>query len=961
MTSAPNRLSGIAEAVRRVLGALALFCFRRHLLVLAALAALAGVAGHSMGRLSLDPDVSELLPPSFESVQNVEKLREKFGGVGNVTLMVEGGTIETRRAFADAISEKLAEKESVWFVDHKVPVEFFRDRALYWMSKEDLETLRDRLDARRRWEIERGYLDLDEEAPPPVVVDDLIEKYRGGLTSKLGRSEGASSYHEDAEGQRLVVFVRPTELATDLSFSKRVVADVEDALTATPPTSFHPDMRVELTGRYKKRVDLQTVLGADLQKTSLLAGALVVLYVAFHFRRATAVLLVLAPLGLGVVLSYGLAGAVFGKLNILTAFIGAILVGITIDNGLHLLGRTLEEVRGGLSPEAAVHHAFGQAGRVSLAAALTTASAFGALTWTDFRAFREFGVLAASGMLLLFFAYATLLPALLGLFSRFTSILRAPPSGIRLPGVSFGARFASPVFWLFAVGALIVGARATDVRFNADFSKLDDADLPSFRLDREVNALLGRSQTPLVVLSENAATSAVVAETVRANQAALGENATIGLVATRADLLPEGQAGKRAVLDEIQRITRRFKSAKLDDATRRDLDQLEGMLAAQPFTEADLPTSLRFSFQTKDSSSTEFCLLFPTVSLGEAASIERVASQLERIELPSGERVAAAGEPMVLADILRTVKRDAPRILGLTLVLVLASLVLTLGRLRLALLAMAPALLTLVLTAGAAALVGLELNYLNMIVLPILLGIGVDDGAHLVARVDAGEPLEEVWSLTGWDITGAILTDVFGFGVLALASHPGLASLGWLALLGLTINFLACVVVLPAALAMAPLVGTAPRWTIAETLATSFGAGKSPVAPGTVGALLAIPIAFALAPASLPIRIAATVGVALIAIVATTRYLREGSRAKDPQEVVIDETAGCLLPLVVVPFQPAWVLAGFALFRLFDVWKPGPVRWADRKVGGGLGVVLDDQIAGAMAAAILLAATQFIG
>jgi predicted RND superfamily exporter protein len=154
-----------------------------------------------------------------------------------------------------------------------------------------------------------------------------------------------------------------------------------------------------------------------------------------------------------------------------------------------------------------------------------------------------------------------------------------------------------------------------------------------------------------------------------------------------------------------------------------------------------------------------------------------------------------------MADILDTVERDAPRILALTLLLVAFTLRLTAGSWMAASLAALPAVLTAVSSAGVLSLLGIELNYLNMIVVPILLGIGVDDGMHIVTRVGEGEPLETVWRHTGWNIFGAILTDVFGFGALAFAEHPGLASFGRVALVGLGMNLLICVVLLPAFLA----------------------------------------------------------------------------------------------------------------------------------------------------------------
>ncbi|HEU4538159.1 MAG TPA: phosphatidylglycerophosphatase A, partial [Polyangiaceae bacterium] len=360
--------------------------------------------------------------------------------------------------------------------------------------------------------------------------------------------------------------------------------------------------------------------------------------------------------------------------------------------------------------------------------------------------------------------------------------------------------------------------------------------------------------------------------------------------------------------------------------------------------------ALRQVFEPKPGSGpAHFVLLYPTVSMSEARATRRLAEQLSSIALPSGKVVRAAGEPMILADILRTVERDAPRIVALTALLVLAVLRLTLGKMRLALLALSPAVVTLAVTAGLLPLVGVELNYLNMIILPILLGIGVDDGAHFVSRIEAGEPLEGVWRHTGWDVTGAILTDVFGFGVLALASHPGLVSVGQLALVGLTVNFVAAIIALPCLLAFVPLVGPERfRWSAAKWVSTVGGAGLSPIGPGTVGALVALPVAWALRDAG----VAARVGVCALLAVASTwfvrGYLREAGQRHDPQEVVVDETVGCLIALCAVPFRWPWVLLAFAAFRFFDIRKPGPIRRSG-DLPGAYGVMADDVLAGVVA------------
>ncbi|MEO5335673.1 MAG: phosphatidylglycerophosphatase A [Magnetospirillum sp. WYHS-4] len=139
----------------------------------------------------------------------------------------------------------------------------------------------------------------------------------------------------------------------------------------------------------------------------------------------------------------------------------------------------------------------------------------------------------------------------------------------------------------------------------------------------------------------------------------------------------------------------------------------------------------------------------------------------------------------------------------------------------------------------------------------------------------------------------------------------------------------------------------------ATLLATWFGVGRLPGAPGTWGSLASLPLAWSLAAWAGPWGLAAGVATVFVAgIWAAGAYMR-ATGTDDPGAVVIDEVAGQGLALLAVAPDPLLYLIGFALFRLFDILKPWPVSWADREVGGGLGVMLDDMLAGLYAGAAL--------
>lgn len=136
-------------------------------------------------------------------------------------------------------------------------------------------------------------------------------------------------------------------------------------------------------------------------------------------------------------------------------------------------------------------------------------------------------------------------------------------------------------------------------------------------------------------------------------------------------------------------------------------------------------------------------------------------------------------------------------------------------------------------------------------------------------------------------------------------------------------------------------------------VATWFGAGKMPFAPGTWGSLAALPFAWGLAWfGGTPALLAGAAAALGVGIWASNRIIAAGS-AKDPGEIVIDEVAGQWLALVMAPLDPFAYAAGFVLFRVFDIFKPWPANWVDQKMGGGAGIMLDDIVAGAYAGAAL--------
>lgn len=147
----------------------------------------------------------------------------------------------------------------------------------------------------------------------------------------------------------------------------------------------------------------------------------------------------------------------------------------------------------------------------------------------------------------------------------------------------------------------------------------------------------------------------------------------------------------------------------------------------------------------------------------------------------------------------------------------------------------------------------------------------------------------------------------------------------------------------------------------AAVISTWFGSGLMPFAPGTWGSVAALPFAWVIYEyARAPGLMLATIFVFVLGVWTSSIYSQD-LPDDDPSQVVVDEVVGQWLTLLVVPPDLFYYAVGFVLFRIADIFKPWPVSWADRKIKGGLGIMLDDVFAGVYAAIVLLALRYWIG
>lgn len=763
------------------------------------------LAGSFFARsLTLNANLVDLLPESFQSVQDIRQLRERFGGIGFVAVVGQGADEATLKRFADELSPVLERLPGVRSVEHRRPAEFFEKRALYFLDLKDLETIEERVDDRLSFERDKRNplsLGLEEEGEAPSLdFSDIEQKYAGSAERRL-KGNGEVYYYGKEEGL-IAILVKPIGNSADLGYAKRIVGEVEQAIGKQDLAKYGPNFHWAVTGTYKKKVDQQIEITSDLARASLIAFGILIAYVLLHFRSFVAVGLCLFPVAAGLSWTYGFTALAYGQVNLLTGFLGAILGGLGTEHGIHLIGRYGALRDEGCDSECAVRDAFRHTGVSALIAALVAALVFSALAISKFRAFREFGVIGAVGMILAVLAYVLLLPPMLGLASRWGW---QPTRHAAATGHNAFTRVVARLRRPIATGALLVFAplamKATDVRFNYDFSALDDVSLPSVQLDKRVNSVLGYSQTPVVVLTDTAEAAREAANQLELRKRERGKNSTLDFVATIEDVIPTHQAEKRAVLERIHANLKQIDPAKVEGDQRRELERGLELTSALPFDIHDAPPSLRSRFETAKGEVGRFVVVYTRINMGDAEQLRELSKEVRNLHLGGGTHISAAGEAMILVDILDMVEHEIPIVLGVSVGFALLTTWLTMGSLTTALLCLLPTAFSVFGLMGVMAVTGLRFNSLNIVVVPVLIGTTIDAGVHLMSWFGLSETeFAKAYRETGRAIIGGLVTSAVGFGAMIMARHPGLNSIGTLANLGFGINLVITLVAFPALL-----------------------------------------------------------------------------------------------------------------------------------------------------------------
>lgn len=765
--------------------AVARFYERGTPIILTVAVLLTALGGWLATGLTLDSQLERLLPSTAPSVQGLERLETSYGQeIGRLALVIQGPQPQQNVAAVDALSEMLADHELVANVESQRPVDFFRDHRLMYLELEDAKEVASQVEKRIKWEKRQAnpmFVGLGSDDPPEIDLSEIEEKYEADFRQQR--------YLTDEARHNFVIYVDPTFPNTEFQKTGRLVEDIESFFDAEI-ASEGSEVSMAFSGRFMKFYETQESIRNDLTVGTSLALLGIVLFLIAYFRSWVYPLLIAVPLLASTVWSFGWAQIVFGSLNILTGFLGAVLMGLGIDYGIHIVS-SFQESRRGHTPREALVRALEIAGKPSLYAGITTLVALGSLTYSSFQAFFEFGVLALGGLTLILLSYAFVLPCLLLLVAdtRIEPDPRMPADNDHRPVTVARNRLIQRVALLvLSAGTILAVMGLPNSSFEFDFRKLMPADLPAFKVEGVVDEVVDMAQPPAVVLVDDREHALAVEDELEKRMEERSEAEIIEEIFTVYDFIPAQQTAKLELWGEVFEDLKDVpKSRRKKDEKLRDFyAEVEGVLETGAVEVADLPAQIQKRFSRTDAPGKTVVLILPKHYIHNANDAMKYVAVTSDLPGPDGQgSVDPISQEALLADILGHIKSD-------TLYLVLIALAGLFGMAWFAFRDVKRLLLSFVTVAAGVAigtgligLAGVSFNFMNMVIWPIWLGLGVDAVFHLSSRV-ANTPQD--WSgfrHTAGAVFAAFLTTMIGFGALSISDHRGLASLGQVAVIGL--------------------------------------------------------------------------------------------------------------------------------------------------------------------------------
>ncbi|MBP5407270.1 MMPL family transporter [bacterium] len=751
--------------------------------------------------LKIDTDLRALFKGDNEMVLELEKMEDIVGSYSTVLVVAHSPNREKNIEALRLVKEKIDGNPLVRFVEFDRDVEYLEKNALLFATVDELQKVKSEVQNQIAKAVKKE-LEFDGESDASNENSSENKESTENLTSKMDEVlEKAESYrakykmdkfYEVENGTYVAMKVRPAGGETNVSDSKKIVDLLEKAISEVQPEKL--GVEVEAGGLFRNKLREMTAIYNDVFSTLAICIILLSLTIIFYFRSLRALLIVFFPLSSGVLSAISAMQFFVGGFNIISAFSFTILYGLGIDFSIHLLGRFSEQVEQSSTTEEALIKSMPVVMPSIFCGAITTVAAFFSLIMIDFKGFSDFGLAAALGVSTSFLAIMIFFPAIVFFFDRMKPLrIKARTTDFLASVYTALSKKSSLVFAVFLV---VTALAAVSIKFGEIEYNFDNLSFPG-KYDESITNHYRNAQKK----AKTDVISTGLPSFIVTNSAEETEDATRTLTKIKAEkstsielkdlisiytFLPEDQEEKIKIIKDIRRLIERKINLFSDDEIERYNKDFKPYLEVSSVMDKEkLPDWIMDKLSLKDGSSDRFIMVALGGNKSDVNDVMRIIDEFGTIR-GNINNYKLLGSYMLLSEIKKVIEYHVPLAIVFAFCAVFIVLVLlyrSFINAFVVFLPLAAGILWMILTA---VICGIKFNVFNMIIIPTVIGTGIDSAIHIYYRYrSAPEKMIENLKNTGGSVFYSSLTTLVGFGSVALAKHKGLQSIGIMASIGI--------------------------------------------------------------------------------------------------------------------------------------------------------------------------------
>jgi predicted RND superfamily exporter protein len=797
--------------------------------------------------LKLDADLSKLLPETTPSVIALNESFERFGSTDRFMIAIQSENAELVAQLQDSIKEYMHRNWKKDYVTIQIDNDnkFFKDNALLYLPVEHLENIRDNLED---VQLEIGRKNL------PLVVD-LVQRtekkervwFDANIPQELGLpDEAAGAFdaffkkekkeEEDAEAisiwdskapvpshlkTRLIGSPRPdstgkilfngvvqaklSKPSTNYAFVEHILARSDTLIRYFNAKKYDSPIRFTVEGTYEGLKEVE-----DLQNDSATSFAigfvLILLVTIWFFRSIKGPLLVIGTILYACIPTLSFVSVFYGTLNPFTVFVATIILGIGTDYAIHMLGTTQKQLQKFPNIDEALIEAQKEMFKPFLLASSTTMLAFLTLLAAHFRGFYEFGVVASCGVLFSMLSSLLVLPVAIFISG---GIPKAPDRSL-LPAswsdakvFQFFKRLATIGFILGIIALFFV----PHVGFEHNLQNLRREATEKKQKEGISTGLAQassrRASSPAAVMGSTTEQLDKLYDTLMIRLHKEKDTTQLRSFLTLRTFVPPIEAQKER-LEIIEEIRDLVEARVFDRATGEDSSNIAALrdlvLVENPFTAEDIPEWALDLLREKDGSYGKIGFIYGRYPSWYARAVHKFQEDYGNWNF-DGEKLRVFSSQFILSDVIESVKSDSFKLAFVITLVIFLSLVLSLRKPSKFATAFFSFAMGLILTMGLLGFLTYffefgKISIYNVIVIPLVLGLGIDCAIHFVTCWTHSEKmtLRELIDSTGRNVLASSSTTIAGFVGMLFTAHRGLRGIGELTCIGIFIFMIAGII-----------------------------------------------------------------------------------------------------------------------------------------------------------------------